>query len=73
MDFFEAMQELKNGSLVRLKKWEKDKYLCLQETEVKIAGKIKKKYQLLDECELEIDITSIKTLLQQDWEVKKED
>lgn len=68
MDFFEAMQELKAGKQIRVKKWEKENFICLQEEQVKIAGKQRSKYKILDQDLLECSILPMNSMLQGDWE-----
>ncbi len=69
MDFFEAMQALKDGNKVRIKKWDEEDFICLQEEQVKIAGKQRSKYKILDQDFLECSMLPVNSLLQGDWEI----
>ncbi len=73
MDFFEAMQNLKNGEKIRVKNWEQDHFLCLQEESVKIAGKLIAKYKILDQDFLECSLLPATGVLNAQWESIKED
>lgn len=54
MDFFEAMQEMKDGKKVKLKSWPKEKYVGIKEEEMKVFGKKRKKYTVITEDEIDI-------------------
>ena len=69
MDFFEAMQQLKEGKAIRPKKWEEGDFICLQEESVKIAGKQRFKYKVLDQDECECTMLPIQAVLNSDWEI----
>lgn len=74
MDFFEAMALMKTGSKVRLKSWQKEKYIGVKEEEIKTFGKKKIRYSVInfDESDLSpcIPFASLVCL---EWEEFKED
>ncbi len=74
MDFFEAMALMKLGEKVRLKSWDKEDFIGAKEEEVKIFGKKRVKYTVLNSIEGEIPPTiPFSVLVQQEWEKFIED
>lgn len=70
MNFFEAMKEMGNGSRVRLKSWPEDAFIGVKEEEVKVFGKRKTRYTVInaDESDLSPAIP-FSTLVKSDWEL----
>ena len=54
MDFFEAMEKMRKGEVVRLKSWPKEKFIGVKEEEVKVFGKRRVKYTVIDSNELDL-------------------
>jgi|HubBroStandDraft_4_1064222.scaffolds.fasta_scaffold198414_3 hypothetical protein len=54
MDFFEAMENLKDGKSVRLKSWKEGDYIELMESEVKKKGKKIIQYKVITQNDIEL-------------------
>lgn len=70
MDFFEAMSEMQDGSRVRLKSWPEGAYIGVKEQEVKVFGKKKTRYTVINADESDISpALPFSTLVKSDWEI----
>ncbi len=69
MDFFEAMEEMAQGEKVRLKSWPENAFIGVKEEEIKVFGKRKTRYSVInaDESELSPAIP-FATLVKSEWE-----
>lgn len=54
MDFFEAMQEMKDGAKVKLRSWPQEKYIGIKEEKMKVFGEMKTKYSVITADELDV-------------------
>lgn len=73
MDFFEAMSLMQQGRKVRLKTWPEDAFIGVKEEELKVFGKRKTKYTVVnaDESDLSPAIP-FATLVKCEWELFKD-
>lgn len=70
MDFFEAMQRMKQGDRVRLKSWPKDAFIGVKEEEQKVFGKRKTKYTVINSDETDISpLIPFSALVKVEWEL----
>lgn len=69
MDFFEAMELIKEGSKVKLKSWPDEKCIGVKEEEAKIFGKKRKKYTAITGDELDVSpCLPFSVLVSSEWE-----
>jgi len=74
MDFFEAMKEMSEGQKVRLKSWPNEKYIGIKEEEVKLFGKRKTRYTVINSDESELSpLIPFSVLVTADWDYHIED
>ena len=74
MDFFEAMESLKEGKRVRVKSWDSNNFIELVEEEVKRRGKRCVKYAVFNQLDLELSPSvSFAALLSAEWEIFDEE
>jgi hypothetical protein len=70
MDFFGAMESLKEGKRVRVKSWDSNNFIELVEEEMKKRGKRCSKYSVYNQHDLELSpIVSFSVLLSAEWEL----
>lgn len=73
MDFFSAMNLMKEGNKVRVTTWSEDKFIGIMEQDVKIFGKTRKKYTPITQDEVEISpCLPFSVLITCEWEEFKE-
>jgi hypothetical protein len=69
MDFFEAMEEMKSGSRVKLKSWVEEQFIGLKEQEMKVFGKRRTKYTVVTSDELDVSpCLPFSVLVSSEWE-----
>jgi hypothetical protein len=69
MDFFEAMEEMRQGGKVKLKSWPDEKYIGIKEEEAKIFGKKRKRYTAITSDELDVSPSlPFSVLVQSEWD-----
>jgi hypothetical protein len=69
MDFFEAMEAMKEGAKVKLKSWPEEKYIGIKEEEKKIFGKKRKQYTAITSDELDVSpCLPFSVLVSSQWE-----
>lgn len=74
MDFFDAMEEMKKGEKVKLKCWDEDSYIGLQEEEIKEFGRKKTRYHVITQDGEKLSpMISFTALLESEWEIRDED
>lgn len=74
MDFFEAMENLKEGKSIRLKSWKSGDYIELTEKEIKKKGKKISQYEVVNQHGIELSpMVSFSALISSEWEVYNED
>jgi hypothetical protein len=74
MDFFEAMEKMKEGEKVKIISWSDGKYIGLREEEIKEFGKLKIKYSIIDQNGQIIDfMVSLQACASCQWDVVDED
>jgi hypothetical protein len=70
MDFFEAMKMMKDGTKVKLKSWPEDRYIGIKEEDVKIFGKRRTKYSVINPEETDISpCMPFSALVSNEWEI----
>jgi|GEM_PF-6090574 hypothetical protein len=70
MDFFEAMEEVKEGGKVRLKSWPEGAFIGVKEEEVKVFGKRKTRYTIVNSDESDIPSSlPFSALVKAEWEL----
>jgi len=73
MDFFEAMQMMKDGRKVRVTSWEEDQFIGIMEQDIKVFGKNRKQYSVLTHDELALSpCVSFSALINCEWEEFKD-
>lgn len=72
MDFFEAMELMKEGAKVKLKSWTDEKYIGIKEEEKKVFGKKRKIYTAITSDEIDVSpCLPFSVLVSSEWtEVK---
>ena len=69
MDFFEAMELMKQGEKVKLKSWPPEKYIGIKEEEMKVFGKKRKKYTPITSDELDVSpCLPFSVLVSSEWD-----
>jgi hypothetical protein len=70
MDFFQAMNNMKNGQRVKLKSWPQEKFIGIKEEEVKVFGRKKTKYTVINSDESDVSpILPFTLLVSSEWEI----
>jgi uncharacterized membrane protein YfbV (UPF0208 family) len=73
MEFFAAMQCMKEGQKVRMKTWPKEKFIGITEEEKKIFGEKRVKYEVITESEESLSpCVSFSVLVASQWEIFKD-
>lgn len=74
MDFFEAMEEMKQGSKVKLKSWPNEKYIGVKEQEMKVFGRRRIKYTAITSDETDVSpCLPFSVLVSSKWDLVDED
>ncbi len=70
MDFFSAMQLMKEGKKVKLKSWPSEKFIGIKEEKLKIFGKFRTKYTAITSEELDISPSlPFSILVSSEWDL----
>ncbi len=70
MDFFEAMECMQDGDKVRLVTWPEGAYIGVKEQEVKVFGKKKTRYSVINADESDLSpALPFSTLVKSEWEI----
>lgn len=74
MDFFEAMNEMKDGNKVKLKSWPDEKYIGIKEQDMKVFGKRRTKYTVITNAEEDVSpILPFSVLVSAEWDLVPDD
>jgi hypothetical protein len=74
MDFFTAMEKLKAGKKVRVSGWDEGKFIGLQEEKIKVFGKKKSRYTIINDKGQCLDpLVSLSLSLRADWALYQDD
>jgi len=70
MDFFEAMELMKEGKKVKLKSWPDEKYIGIKEEKMKIFGEMMIKYIAITSDETDLSpCVPFSILVSSQWDV----
>jgi len=74
MDFFKAMQYMKDGQRIKIKGWPENTFIGVREEEMKVFGKKKIKYSVINSDETDISpLFPFSFLVNSDWDLVDED